>query len=222
MKTQTKIMSLILFTFIYAVMVIMLPNKNLQFKYEESTIVEKEAVIVEKEDLTEKNVLEGGVKQEALEEEIGNVESNDDSLETVYNLNEISIAREYISDGVNPIEEESRAGWQKGRDEIIAARKHEEELYASAYKVEVGEILNELKMKDKMILFNASKSLSQENYDEVVKGLFYPNKEKGVVNAILVLQENLPQNEFESVEKVCAKYINIEQLEEIFKYKNEK
>lgn len=99
---------------------------------------------------------------------------------------------------------------------ILEKSKKKQELnenYKSLFKVSTYDILPSLSLKEKTQLLSVARHLSISDYDKIKEYLYAKDQEKGIVNAISIVKEKTPENEYKTVKKIADKFIDMDKLD---------
>ncbi|SHH81476.1 hypothetical protein SAMN02745196_01497 [Clostridium collagenovorans DSM 3089] len=87
------------------------------------------------------------------------------------------------------------------------------ENYKSLFKVNTYDILPSLSFKEKTQLLSVARHLSISDYDKIKEYLYAKDQEKGIVDAISMVKEKTPEDEYKTVKKIADKFIDMDKLD---------
>ncbi|MEG2354185.1 MAG: hypothetical protein RSB70_06060 [Clostridium sp.] len=87
----------------------------------------------------------------------------------------------------------------------------------SLFKVHTYDILPSLSSKDKKELIGIGKYLSTSDYKKIVKYLKGDDQEKGIVDAITIIKDKIPQEEYNKVKDIANRFIDMNVLDTYLK-----
>ena len=85
----------------------------------------------------------------------------------------------------------------------------------SVFKVSTDKIEESLTTADKIKLLYISFKLGKENYKKVEEYLYAEDAEEGVLDALMLLKEDLSKVEYEKVRKIAEKFIDMDAAERV-------
>ena len=76
--------------------------------------------------------------------------------------------------------------------------------------------MGSLTISDKLKLLYISIQLGKDNYKRVEAYLYADNAEAGVLKALALLREELPNKEYKKVRKIAGKFIDMDAAENLY------
>jgi hypothetical protein len=169
------------------------------------------------------------------------VKKNDEEgLKTKYNLEKKEMYQKELNNDYNSKDEKSSGNLNASSaninmrknnkskeiyDELYLRRRtnglenyyyNDKEDEQSVFKVDTGDIEENLTTSDKIKLLYISMKLDKTDYKKVEEYLYAEDAEDGVLKALKLLKEDLSEKEYEKVRKIAIRFIDMDAAERLY------
>jgi hypothetical protein len=179
--------------------------------YVESKLLEQGLVLYNKSIIRANN--KNFKSSNILQEELSNESKNED--ERGSNNSNASLSNENAKKNSNGKDKYNELH-SRVRTDNLEDYYNNKESEQSVFKISTGRIIENLTISDKARLLYVSMQLGKENYNKVEKYLYADNAEDGVLKALKLLREDLPEKEYKKVRKIAGKFIDMDAAESLY------
>lgn len=146
-----------------------------------------------------------------VDDDLGDEQKNEDKISSVTSNENME-----ENNGRKDIQSDMYMSYMiKRGDSLENYKYYTKEEEQSVFKVSTDKIEENLTTADKIKLLYISFKLGKENYKKVEEYLYADDAEEGVLDALMLLKEDLSKVEYEKVRKIAEKFIDMDAAERV-------